>query len=282
MSYFSFIYVFFNVFFTLLGIVIGSFLNVVIYRTPMGKTISKGHSECMSCGHELAAKDLVPVFSWLFLRGKCRYCGAPVPSRYFKIETLTGAVFLLTTLLHPLSLVFLENLSIAGIFKLDALGFFLFHFAFLIAGCALISAMMIWHDTNKCFWRLPITSVSLSVVGYIVLFACVGADPLFIAKAMLFRIIRIALVPLVGFIVYLIFRQKYTKNELTLDLTFGGILAFDMYVGFANSWVISIAFALCFALLKVLSKGKKLDKYVGIIGATVVVIFLIISYIVMA
>lgn len=80
-------------FFALFGLVIGSFLNVCIYRIPEGRTIVKGHSMCMSCGHELGALDLVPLFSWVFLKGKCRYCGSPIASRYAKIEGLTCLVF---------------------------------------------------------------------------------------------------------------------------------------------------------------------------------------------
>lgn len=85
--------VFWSVYFGILGLLIGSFLNVCIYRIPEGRTVVKGHSMCMSCSHKLSALDLVPLFSWLFLRGKCRYCGAPVASRYAKIEALTAAVF---------------------------------------------------------------------------------------------------------------------------------------------------------------------------------------------
>ena len=76
-----------------IGLVIGSFLNVCIYRIPEGRTVVKGHSMCMTCGHNLSALDLVPLFSWLFLRGKCRYCKAPIASRYAIIEATTAIAF---------------------------------------------------------------------------------------------------------------------------------------------------------------------------------------------
>src|ERR1035437_8502656 len=82
-----------TIFACIFGLIIGSFLNVCIYRVPEGRTIVKGHSMCMSCGHTLGALDLVPLLSWVFLRGKCRYCGSPIASRYAKIESLTGLVF---------------------------------------------------------------------------------------------------------------------------------------------------------------------------------------------
>jgi len=82
-----------TIFAGIFGLIIGSFLNVCIYRIPEGRTIVRGHSMCMSCGHELGASDLVPLFSWIILKGKCRYCGSPIASRYAKIEGLTGGVF---------------------------------------------------------------------------------------------------------------------------------------------------------------------------------------------
>jgi leader peptidase (prepilin peptidase)/N-methyltransferase len=72
------------------GTIIGSFLNVVIYRTPKKEGIVKGRSHCMSCNHTLAWYDLFPVLSWVFLRGKCRYCSAAVSGRYALVESLTG------------------------------------------------------------------------------------------------------------------------------------------------------------------------------------------------
>lgn len=73
------------------GACVFSFLNVLIYRVPRKLNWVSGRSMCPQCEHALAPKDLVPVFSWLFLRGKCRYCGAPIRARYTAVELL-GAV----------------------------------------------------------------------------------------------------------------------------------------------------------------------------------------------
>lgn len=75
------------------GTVFGSFYNVVIYRLPLGMSISKGRSMCFSCKHTLHALDLIPLFSYLFLRGRCRYCKAKFSARYFVIEFITGLLF---------------------------------------------------------------------------------------------------------------------------------------------------------------------------------------------
>ena len=77
----------------LFGLVIGSFLNVVIHRTPAGESIVKPRSRCPSCGTQIAERDNIPVLSWLMLRGKCRHCGVPISARYPIVELLTGALF---------------------------------------------------------------------------------------------------------------------------------------------------------------------------------------------
>jgi leader peptidase (prepilin peptidase) / N-methyltransferase len=78
---------------TMLGFLIGSFLNVCIYRLPAGITIVKGRSFCPNCRHPLSPADLVPVLSYLFLGRKCRYCREPISPRYARIELLSGFYF---------------------------------------------------------------------------------------------------------------------------------------------------------------------------------------------
>ncbi len=75
------------------GTVIGSFLNVLIYRLPIGMDFKKGNSICTSCKHKLNWKDLFPLFSWVFLGGKCRYCKAPISPRYPIVEALNGIAY---------------------------------------------------------------------------------------------------------------------------------------------------------------------------------------------
>lgn len=77
------------------GVVVGSFLNVCILRTPLKESIVTKRSHCMSCGHQLAWYDLFPLFSYLFLGGKCRYCGAKISKQYPIIEALNGVMAVL-------------------------------------------------------------------------------------------------------------------------------------------------------------------------------------------
>ena len=81
------------VIFFILGLIIGSFLNAVIFRLPDGKSFLTGRSECRNCHHELSSADLVPIFSFIFLRGQCRYCRQRISWQYPLVELATGIVF---------------------------------------------------------------------------------------------------------------------------------------------------------------------------------------------
>jgi len=81
------------VFSLILGLLVGSFLNVVIDRLPAGQSLLEPPSHCPSCNRRLGVRDLVPVFSYLWLRGKCRTCGAPIPQRLMWVELGTGVLF---------------------------------------------------------------------------------------------------------------------------------------------------------------------------------------------
>ena len=79
--------------FALLGLAVGSFLNVCIDRLPRNESIVNPPSHCEACQHKLAAKDLIPVFSYLRLRGRCRYCQTAIPRRLFWVELATALIF---------------------------------------------------------------------------------------------------------------------------------------------------------------------------------------------
>ena len=81
-----------------LGLLLGSFLNVVIYRLPRGESLLRPASRCPSCGAAIKPYDNVPVVSWLVLRGRCRNCGAAIGVRYPVVEALTAAAFVGTAL----------------------------------------------------------------------------------------------------------------------------------------------------------------------------------------
>jgi leader peptidase (prepilin peptidase)/N-methyltransferase len=81
----------------------GSFLNVVIHRLPRAESLMFPGSHCPTCGHSLRAADNIPVVAWVLLRGRCRYCAAPIPARYPLVELLSASVFLLAALVFGLT-----------------------------------------------------------------------------------------------------------------------------------------------------------------------------------
>jgi leader peptidase (prepilin peptidase)/N-methyltransferase len=108
------------------GLLVGSFLNVVAYRLPRGDSLVHPRSACPHCGTQLRAVDNIPVVSWLFLRGHCHHCGAPISARYPLVELSTGALYaavvatqddaarivlglLLVTALVPITLIDLDH-----------------------------------------------------------------------------------------------------------------------------------------------------------------------------
>jgi prepilin signal peptidase PulO-like enzyme (type II secretory pathway) len=88
------------VFAIFLGLIFGSFASALAYRIPRDIGWGRTRSSCPSCGHALGVRDLVPLFSWVFLRGRCRYCKAPIGLRYPLIEGTTMMLCVVVAMLH--------------------------------------------------------------------------------------------------------------------------------------------------------------------------------------
>ncbi|HCP15481.1 MAG TPA: prepilin peptidase [Peptococcaceae bacterium] len=106
-----------NLYILIAGLLVGSFLNVCIYRIPRRESIAFPPSHCTACGTSLKPLDLVPLFSYLFLRGKCRYCGDKISPRYFIIESVHGLGWLgialnFGTTLHALAGMMLFSMTL--------------------------------------------------------------------------------------------------------------------------------------------------------------------------
>ena len=98
-----------------IGASIFSFLNVVIYRLPRKIQFVGGSSMCTSCHHELVTKDLIPIISWISLKGKCRYCGEKISARYTIVETIGGVSAVLCTLFIGINIWALIVFLISGV-----------------------------------------------------------------------------------------------------------------------------------------------------------------------
>lgn len=107
----------------ILGLAVGSFLNVVIYRLPRDLDFAKGRSFCPHCRHSLGASDLIPLLSFIMLRGRCRYCRKPISWQYPLVEILTALIFVVIYLRFGLSANFfvylINSLFLLVIFMID-------------------------------------------------------------------------------------------------------------------------------------------------------------------
>lgn len=110
----------------LLGACLGSFINCLAWRLVEGESVLKGRSHCTSCGHVLGPFDLVPVVSWLALRGRCRHCGHRVGVRYLVVEVLMAAAFV--------ALVVVQGIGVATL-------------AYMVLACLLMGASLVDLDT---------------------------------------------------------------------------------------------------------------------------------------
>ncbi|MBC7194191.1 MAG: prepilin peptidase [Caldisericia bacterium] len=99
----------------ILGASIGSFLNVLIYRIPRKISISTGRSFCPNCGHKLSFFDLVPIISFIFLGGRCRYCKEKISIIYPIVEAITGLIFLLSFLFFGYSIYYLKFIIFSSV-----------------------------------------------------------------------------------------------------------------------------------------------------------------------
>jgi leader peptidase (prepilin peptidase)/N-methyltransferase len=137
----------YSFYFFLLGLLLGSFYNVCIYRIPQGESVSFPPSHCTNCNTRLRHLDLIPVLSYVFLKGKCRYCSEKISPRYASIELLTGIIFLGLYLTYGLTFTFIKYAVFASF---------------------LIVIGMIDFDTTDVYFS---TTLSATIVGIIFIVA---------------------------------------------------------------------------------------------------------------
>lgn len=146
------------------GIVIGSFLNVCILRIPRGESVVTVRSHCMNCGYQLRWYDLFPLFSWIFLRGRCRSCGSRISIQYPLVEGANGLLYLLIFWVKgmtPESVLY--ALMASALLALSVIDFRTFEippvFPLFIGGLGVIQMFLDWRQAMS--YLLGFLSVSL-------------------------------------------------------------------------------------------------------------------------
>ena len=114
----------------IIGALFGSFYTLAVYRIPKGQDITHTHSYCPNCNHKLGLLDLFPIFSYIFLGGKCRYCKEKIRPRYFILECLSGFLFIAIAYVMNIKL---ETLSITKIAEYSFMALYI-TYIFLISG----------------------------------------------------------------------------------------------------------------------------------------------------
>lgn len=207
------------------GICIGSFLNVVIYRVPKEISVAKGRSFCPFCKEQIKFYDNIPLFSWMFLRGKCRKCKSPISIRYPIVELLGGITAVLCSYRF-------------GLFTLKTL----------VAFCAtaiLISVAYIDHDTMTIPNGLNIALIFPSIAAIFV----------FKEVDILERVIGFFCVSLLLLIITLLINGAFGGGDIKLMAVAGFMLGYkNILVAFMIGIIITGFYAIIKVVLKKVSK----------------------------
>lgn len=165
-----------------LGAVIGSFLNVVIIRVPNHEPISGTHnrSHCMTCGHQLSALDLVPILSYIFLGGKCRYCKARISPRYWMVELVTALAYTFSVIVLGVSIklliafVLTAALVVASGTDIDIMEI-PYGCSFVVAGLGVIATVMSVFTNDMPWYDHLIGAVAAAIpFGILAMFGAMG------------------------------------------------------------------------------------------------------------
>jgi len=153
------------------GLVIGSFLNVVVHRVPRGMSIARPPSHCPVCDARLGALENIPVVSWVGLRGRCGHCGTPIPVRYPAVELATGVLFVGLALalpspppLSPLDALVAVTVAIAAI-DLDGMPVpFVLEVVALAFAATLVAVSLAGDSTGRLGWAA--IGAAVGVLGW--------------------------------------------------------------------------------------------------------------------
>lgn len=236
-----------------LGACLGSFVNCLAWRMVNDESVLKGRSHCPHCGHTLGALDLVPIVSWLALRGRCRHCGQKVSPRYVIVEALMAAAFVALLAVHGMGIPTLALMVLvcvlmgAALVDLDS---------FTIPNGFIIAAIAIW-AASVWFARVPVDGTF-------------GVGSLF-APLVGFGWMAVALDGLAGAVVVgggiLVFSLLF--DAVTKRASLGGgdvklLFAVGLFLGLAGSLLnllVACVLGLAFAVVRGLSAGGSVESF---------------------
>ena len=181
-----------------IGTVFGSFFTLAVYRIPLHQDITHKRSYCPNCNHKLSFLDMIPILSYLFLGGKCRYCKTKIRIRYLLLEVLTGILFLLWTISLNINILNLETSKLV----------------YLVVGLLYLAGIIIIAGIDK-----ERVSISKPVVLYeIVLLAIYMIYLYVVEKANMYRYVIYLLFICAFLIINNIYYNRKLKDNYTIDV----------------------------------------------------------------
>lgn len=222
----------------LMGITFGSFYTLAVYRIPKGIDITHKHSYCPNCNHKLNFLDLIPIFSYIFLGGKCRYCKQKIRPRYLILETLSGLFFVGIAYLMRINIYNLE------IIKIVEYAFFVLYFTFII----LMSG--IDKEYKKINKPVLVYGIIISIMYIVYLYI--------IEKASIYRYV----IYLVAFVLLLLVDTITLKKHAKNNYTYSILIALIIMTIFTGEYVTisSVIYALLAIAIDLVLKKIKNKK----------------------
>ena len=225
----------------IMGITFGSFYTLAVYRIPKGEDITHTHSYCPNCNHKLNFWDLIPIFSYIFLGGKCRYCKQKIRPRYLILETISGLFFVIIAYLMGLSIYNLEKLKIIEYI------FFVLYFTFII--------LMAGIDKESRTINKPVLmyGVIISIMYIIYLYI--------IEKTSIYRYVIYLVLFIILLLLDTITLKKHAKNNYTYSILIT-IIIMAIFTGeyVTISSIITTLLATSITLLVKKLKNKRTTK----------------------
>jgi len=250
----------------ILGASIGSFLSVVLYRVKNNKKgIFLSRSICTKCNTKIKARHLIPIFSYLFLRGKCAYCGSKISKRYFYLELVTGLLFVVTFLKFNFLIEISSSINSDIInYSIDWIVFQNFAFYTIVN---IFFVLIFFYDL--LFLEIPdrfsLTLISIIIAGHLVLNDITALNMLLGAAGLLsFFLIQ-----------YIISKGKWIGGgDLRMGIMIGALLGLKFgIVALFISYVIGALFSIVLILLKKVNRKSKIPFGPFLIIGTLTVLF---------
>ena len=232
----------------IIGTLFGSFYTLAVYRIPKRQDIVHTHSYCPNCNHKLGLLDLFPIFSYLFLGGKCRYCKEKIRPRYLILEVLSGILFVAIAYLMGI------NISNVSTIKIVEYCFIILYLTFIV----LMSG--IDYENKKIDKAVNIYGIGISILYMVYL--CI------VEKANIYRYG----IYLVLYIAILIYDTMTLKKKAKSTYTSGILLSIITMIIFTSEYITGLSiivallaiaiYVLIYKIKNMTNKSKKIDKQI--------------------